>query len=77
MTAPPRDVQWAKHTVHPLTLPHMRSFFRLSTACDEMLYTTLVPLGTSVSKFAEILPAFVAATQFPVTGGMPLVFAKK
>jgi hypothetical protein len=63
MTAPPRDVQWAEHTVHPLTLPHMRSFCRLSAACDEMLYITLVLLGTPVSKFAEILPAFVAATQ--------------
>jgi len=55
----------------------MRSFFRLSTACDEMLYTTLVPLGTSVSKFAEILPAFCRRDSVSVTGGMPLVFAKK
>src|SRR5262249_34643887 len=48
--APPRDVQRAEPAVYPITLPHMRSFCRLSAARDEMLYTTLAPLGTPVSK---------------------------
>jgi hypothetical protein len=55
----------------------MRSFFRLSTACDEMLYTTLVPLGTSVYKICRNFAGVCRRDSVSVTGGMPLVFAKK